>query len=244
MNGSHGELRLEGFDTTLKNHRVLLVGEPEHWLARLAQLESESLYKGRTILVIQESPSIKSSPVNPLLLRRRWDCVFRVKEMFEAQMLATYVGNAPKPVRVVWLLSGGQEIPRALVQKWSSPGQQITLMGCMATDAPPMNIGGCEWEAILFPLRYPQDRLEKILAARGSGLQGMAVRIRDHMSDIAGNGAAILWSNIEEGDSRGSLYWYDPSEGESGLGELYTKKEAAAVLEGLSKWLAGGGGGI
>jgi hypothetical protein len=170
--------------------------------------------------------------------------------MFEAQMLATYVGNAPKPVRVVWLLSGNQEIPRALVQKWTAGqggqgvGAQVTLLGCMPTDAPPMNIGGCEWEAILFPLRYPQDRLEKVLAARASGLQGMAVRIRDHMSDIAGNGAAILWSNIDEGDSRGSLYWYDPNESDGGLGELYTKKEAAAVLEGLSKWLAGGGGGI
>ena len=114
-----------------------------YWISRIESLESESLYKGRSILVIHEPPRPSGSGSAPLaLLRKRWDCVFRIRESFEAQMVATYVANAPKPVRILWFsMTTSQEIPRALWQKWSPPGSpDITLIGCSQSGEPL----GCE----------------------------------------------------------------------------------------------------
>ena len=112
-------IRLEGFDGGIRGHRCLVIGKETDWLARINTLESESLYKGRSILVIHEPMRGVSAAVGSALFRKRWDCIFRVRDAFEAQMLATYVANAPKPVRILWISAmGTQEIPRALTSKW------------------------------------------------------------------------------------------------------------------------------
>ena len=112
-------IRLEGFDGEIRGHRCLIIGNESDWLARINTLESESLYKGRSILVIHELMKGVSVSVSNLLFRKRWDCIFRVRDSFEAQMLATYVANAPKPIRILWVAAmGTQEIPRALTSKW------------------------------------------------------------------------------------------------------------------------------
>jgi len=224
-------LRLEQFDTNIRGRRSLIVGPTESWLARLSSLESESLYKGKTVLVIQETQR-GTGREWPSLMRRRWDGVFRVRESFDAQMLATYVQNSAKPCRVVWVFPNKSlcELPRALWQRWNKT--DTTLLGCTEDGA----IGGVEWETIFFPLRCEQAIAERILSARGSGISQMVTNIKDHLADIAFNGAALAWTNIDESDSKGSLYWYDPSEGAS-LGENYTKAEAVAVLDSLKRWL-------
>ena len=192
-------------------------------------LESESLYKGRNILVIHEG---RETP-NPLLFKRRWDVIFRVREAFELQMLATYVANAPKPVRILWTAMDpvGADIPRALWQRWNV-GQDITLLGGSESGVLP-----CEWEAILFPLCCPQDTIERILGARGSSLAAMAVRFRDYMAEINKSEAALAWTNIQESESKGALYWYDPADGARAESSLYTKKEAGILLDSLAKWI-------
>lgn len=224
-------LRLEQFDTPIRGHRTLVVGSPDTWLSRLAVLESEALYKGKTVLVIQELQR-GSGREWPELMRRRWDAVFRVRESFDAQMLATYVQNAAKPVRILWLFpsQGMCELPRALWQRWAK--SDITLLGCTESGV----IGGVEWETILFPLRCEQSVAERILSSRGTGISYLVTNIKDHLADIAFSGAALAWTNINEPDTKGSLYWYDPSEG-VGVGETYTKQEAVAVLQSLTKWL-------
>jgi hypothetical protein len=93
-----------------------------------------------------------------------------------------------------------------------------------------------EWQTILFPLRCEQEVAERILSSRGSGISQMVTNIKDHLADIAFSGAALAWTNISEPDTKGNLYWYDPSEG-VGIGETYTKQEAVAVLDSLKKWL-------
>ena len=231
-------LRLEGFDGGIRGHRSLIIGKESDWLAKINMLESESLYKGRSILVIQEPARAPGAGglVGQALLRKRWDCIFRVRETFEAQMLATYVANAPKPVRIVWVSAGGSgsgatEIPRALWQKWER--SDITLLGASKTG----EMMGCEWEVIFFPLQNTPQFTEKVLSMRGSGTRTLAANVSGHLTEIADNGAALVWSNIEETDSRGSLYWYDPSEGAASQKDGLTRVEAVSMLEELVGWV-------
>jgi hypothetical protein len=150
-------------------------------------------------------------------------------------MLATYVANAPKPVRIVWISYGGTtplEIPRALWQKWDP--SDITLLGASKTG----EMMGCEWEVIFFPLQNTPQFTEKVLSMRGSGTRMLAAGVSAHLSEIAENGAALVWSNIGESDSRGCLYWYDPTEGASvGQKDGITKTEAVSMLEELVGWV-------
>lgn len=233
MGSNAGELHLEGFDGAIQGHRCLVIGKESDWLARLSVLESESLYRGRSILVIQEGSRGAVHGVSIPLLKRRWDAVFRVKESFEAQMLATYVANAPKPVRIVWYTVGsvGVDIPRVLLQKWQ--GQDVTLLGCSHQG----EMMGCEWEAILFPLTANVAMVERTLALRGTNIRSLAAGVSEHLSDIAAKGAGLVWSNIDERDSRGALYWYDPTEGHSD-GEKLSKKDAVSMLEEVVGWLS------
>jgi hypothetical protein len=220
-------LRVEGFDGQLRGQKFLVVGDEIAWLRRFSLIESESLYKGRNVLVIQEGRPGFSLISSIGILRKRWDMIFRIKEPFEAQMLATYVANCPKPVRILWI-ANGCEIPRVLWQRWVK--QDITLIG--GSDQENTSIT-CEWDAILFPHRCPQTTVEKFLSGRGTGLAALASRMKEHSDEIAESGAALAWSNASGG--QGSIYWYDPTEGK--VEEGYTKKEAGSVLEGISKWL-------
>jgi hypothetical protein len=232
MFSNNTHVRIEAFDTPLRGRRTLVLGPPATWLARLGLLESESLYKGRSILVIHEGRETPS----PLLFKKRWDCIFRVKDPFEYQMVATYAANAPKPVRILWTsmdpTGTTSEIPRGLWQRWTV-SSDVTLLGGTET------VLGCEWESILFPLQCPHDTIERMLGMRGAS--SLAVRFRDYMTEIHTSKAALAWTLIQESDSKGALYWYDPADGVR-TRELYPKKEAGILLESLAKWVSEGGG--
>ena len=230
-------IRLEGFDGGIRGHRCLIIGKESDWLAHMNTLESESLYKGRSILVIHEPMRGITAAVSSSIFRKRWDCIFRVRDSFEAQMVATYVANAPKPVRILWIAAtGAQEIPRALTSKWERG--DITLLAASAraetNGAPRLGSGrsemlGCEWEVIFFPLHATSATVEKILGMRGTGVRQIAHDIGAHLSEIAAHGAGLVWSNIDETDSRGALYWYDPSEGQKS--DKLTNDEVVKMLE-------------
>jgi len=222
-------LRMEGFDAELRGRRFLVIGDERAWLRRFNLIESQSLYKGRSILVIQETQG-KSVSLLSSVGRKRWDVIFRVREPFEAQMIATYVQNAPKPVRILWICTNSMcEIPRSLTQRWNKC--DVTLLGGLSPDC--LSVA-CEWEAILFPHRCPQETVERVLSARGSGLSGLVTQLKEHSEEIAASGAALVWSNIDLGP-KGEIYWYDAMEGQ--IDDGYTKKEAATLLEGVAKWL-------
>ena len=80
--GAEDTLRVEGFDSPLRAHRFLVIGDERAWLRRFNLIESQSLYKGRSILVVQESMGKKTSGVSLLgsVGRRRWDVIFRVRD--------------------------------------------------------------------------------------------------------------------------------------------------------------------
>jgi len=144
-------------------------------------------------------------------------------------MLATYIANAPKPIRILWYSVGGQEIPRGLWQKWSSG--DITLIGCSEKG----ELLGCEWEVIFFPLQNTPQFTEKVLGMRGTGMRTLATNVSSHLSEITANGAALVWSNIEETDNRGCLYWYDPSDVTTG--PSLTRSEAVSMIDELKTWI-------
>jgi hypothetical protein len=188
-------------------------------LRRFAALESESLYRGKNVLVLGDGSSV------PLAVwRRQWDVIFRMRDSFDAQMIATYVANAAKPSRVFWL---GGEIPRTLWTRWVK--QDITLIGSGT-------VGATEWEAIFFDRGCEMGVIERVLGQRGVG--SSLAQVREHLSELAASGAALVWSNIDEAgvfSSRGSLYWYDPeSVAEVGTGLIRT--EIAQMLDAVKKW--------
>jgi hypothetical protein len=225
-------IRLEGFDESLRGHRTLVVGQAESWLARMNMLESEVLYKGHSVLVIQENTK-GTGREYPALMRRRWDVIFRLRETFDAQMLVTYVQNASKPCRVLWAFPphGLAEVPKTIWTRWNA-GNDVTLIGGTESGL----LGSVEWETILFQLKSEQSLIERVLTARGPGIASMLAKVKDHLSEISESGAAVAWSNIDEEDKKGKLYWYDPSEGTE-TGEMYNKKEVSDILQSVSKWL-------
>ncbi len=233
-------VRLEGFDESLRGHRTLVVGPPESWLARLNMLEGEVLYKGHSVLVIQENTK-GTGREYPALMRRRWDVIFRVRETFDAQMLVTYVQNASKPCRVLWAFPshGLAEIPKSIWTRWNGTndvtligGTEIGMTGGYGSNSELNAI----WETILFQFKCEQSLIERVLTARGPGIASMLAKVKDHLSEIGESGAALAWSNIDEEDKKGKLYWYDPTEGTE-TGELYSKKEVSDILKSISKWL-------
>ena len=230
FNMNSGSIQLEGFDGSIRGTRVLVVGKETDALARLSVLEGEALFKGRSVLVLQEKT--RNGVGLPLsLLKRRWDCIFRVRENFEAQMLATYAANAPKPLRIVWWCEGGgQEIPRVLWGRWSK--NDITLLGCSQTG----EMLGCEWDTMYFPKDAAESLVSVVLGARGTGIRALASGITGHLAEIAASGAALVWSNVGDTDPKGGLYWYDSSEGRAQMTKM-SKADAKSMLEEVSHWL-------
>lgn len=221
-------LQLEGFDGAVRGHRVLVVGKEQDVLVRLAVLEGEALYKGRTILVLQEHSRTNLCP--SIWFKRRWDAVFRVKDPFEAQMIATYVGNAPKPVRVVWVcLEGFGEIPRSLWSRWQ--GGDITLIGMGGG-----SMMAVEWEVMYFSADTAESLIDKYLTMRGTGCRSLLGGLQGHLGELRESGAALVWTNMDQDDSKGAFYWYDPSEGSANLAKL-TKKDVAGMLEEIGRWV-------
>jgi hypothetical protein len=219
------QVRVEGFDGAVAGKRACLFGGPQQWLGRLALLESEALYKGRTVLVCSMPPRGGSPPLG--LMRRRWDAIFCPRENFDYQMLLTYVANAPKPVRVCWWSAPGtSEIPRAIWSKWTGG---VTLLGFNESAG---DLWGVEWDVIFFPLEATSGFVEKVLGRRGTGQRQLMSGIAEHLDDIRSNGAALCWA--------GGLLWYDPSEGSEALPKLGAR-DAVQMLEEVRGLLQGGG---
>ena len=216
---------LEGFDTALRGRRILLIGV-EGALRRFTALEAESLYRGKNVLIIGE----RTEPVPLAVWRRRWDVVFRIRDAFDAQMIATYVANSAKPVRVFWLSgAGNQEVPRGLWSRWTK--QDTSLVGCCDPGSGSLV---CEWAAIFFSHGCEQSVVERILVQRGVGA-GLA-QVRTHLAELASSGAALVWSNIDETDVRGSMYWHDP-ESLAAMSGSVNRAEVGQMLDVIGAWV-------
>lgn len=212
-------MEIEAFDEPLRGKKVLVVGSIDLALSRFSIVESTSLFKGKNILVISDN-----GMTNPLLFRKRWDVIFRLKDSFDLQMLATYVTHGAKPLRIFW---SGTDVPKGLTAKLIG---DCTLIGFSETGTH----AGCEWDVILFPIGHAYDSMERCLLTRHQHIPFMLQRIKTHLGEIADSKAGIAWA-VDKG-MPGSLFWYDPSEGRQTI-QPFTKEEASVLLQSISKWL-------
>jgi hypothetical protein len=66
-------------------------------------------------------------------------------------------------------------------------------------------------------------------------MRALVPAVAPHLDEIAESGAALVWSNIDESDTRGALYWHDPKEGAKV--DLVSKEEAIGMLEDVIRIL-------
>lgn len=219
-------LNLEGFAEALKNHRIFCVGT-KHLAAllrsRIGLVDTEVAHRGRKILCVQEG-----SADSGWLLRMKWDAVFCVRETQDLRLALTYMTNCVKPARVVW---GGE--PSATVFQALAACQNLTLIG-FGPVAPRQQ----EWDTVFWTHDSLYDEIEPCLLQRLGALNTGKYNLRSVLKEIKASEVGLVWSNIGDTDKRGSLYWFDPSEGLSG--SLFSPKDAVEILRAVADSIGGG----
>jgi hypothetical protein len=157
----------------------------------------------------------------------KWDATFIIRDNQDIRLALTYVMNAAKPTRVVW--AGGE--PPAAVFQYLSKQDAISLIG-FGVNAP----RSTEWDAIFWKGVDAED-IEPLLHQR----LGIQVTERYHLKtvlkELKSSDLSLVWSSIGESDKRGSLYWFDPSEGSS-QSAAYSYEDAADILRTIADSLS------
>jgi len=217
-------IRLEGFAEPLKGQRLWVCGPAEtlgqQIISRLAVLEEELLNRGRKVLVIQNAKDIPMMWTNKV----QWDATFRIKETQDLRLAMTYIQNAVKPVRVVWV---GEEPPAVVLSTVNSP--EITFIGA-GTVTPRL-----PWSAIFWHTTSEQAKIEEGLMPRlgSQGLQGL--NLSSVLRELKASQVALVWSSIRETDKTGSVYWYDSEE--AAQQTTMTPVDMSALLHEIGDWL-------
>ena len=218
-------VRLEGFNGTLRGHRLWIIGEESLVPNRLHVLEQELLGRGKRVLIQQDG-----RPTAPRwTMKMEWDAYFRVRDAKDLQLALTYVVANAKPMRVVWI---GDEPQPAVLQKLHQPDVSIVGFG--------HSIPRGDWECIFFSSGMEAARIEDSLLSRMGSARISAVNLRSVIPELRAVRAGLVWTNVGESDRTGSLYWYDLAEGE-GPQETFDPQEAAACLREIAEKIGGKG---
>jgi hypothetical protein len=209
-------MRLEGFSEPLKGRMIYVVAtSPEHQkqllTTRVAILETELAHRGRKIMVWQ-------GPSNPpkWFLLRGGDAFFHVRDANDLRLALTFIQYAAKPARVIW---GGSE-PAANVLGALGKIDNATVVGFGATIP-----YSADWNAIFWHTSAPLESVEPGVLAR----LGSSGSLRSVLKELQASEVALVWSNINETNKQGSLYWYDPSEGLS-TASILDRHESVELL--------------
>ena len=218
--GPPDTMRLEGFSENLKGRMLYIVGatveQQKYILAtRMATLETETAHRGRKVLVWQHT----SAPPKWFLLKGG-DALFHVRDANDLRLTLTYIQHAGRPVRITW---GGTE-PAANVLSMLGKIDGLSLIGFGAV-AP----AASDWNAIFWHTAATIETVEPGVTAR----MGSGGSLRSVLKELHGSEVALVWSNIGESDKRGSLYWYDPSEGATS-GAILDRHESAELLRAVA----------
>lgn len=217
-------IRLEGFAAPLKGQRLWVCG-PAETLGKqiqncLAILEEELINRGRKVLVIQNAKDFPMMWSNKI----QWDATFRIKETQDLRLALTYIQNAVKPVRVVWV---GEEPPAAVLTAINSP--EITFIGA-GTTTPRL-----PWTAVFWHTTCEQAKIEEGLAPR-LGSQGLgALNLSSVLRELKATQVGLVWSSIGESDKTGSVYWYDSEEANQQTN--MTPADMSALLHEIGDWM-------
>lgn len=211
-------VRVEGFGSSLKGQKIWIIGD-EHLLPnRLHVLEQELLGRGRRILILADG----RKHIPKWSLQIEWDAVFKVRDALDLRLALTYVANATKPVRIVWL---GDEPTPAIMSKLHV--HDATFLG-YGNPKPQQS-----WDAIFFSGLLDKGKIEDVLMPRMGSAKLSHFNLSSVIPELRAAKAGLVWSSMGEPDRSGHLYWYDIAEGEP-PSETFDMTEAANFLRELA----------
>lgn len=214
-------IRVEGFSAQLRGKRMWVVGEDALLSNRLHVLESELLGRGRKVLIVADNRVLPRWAT-----KTAWDALFRLKDANDLRLAMTYIQYAAKPVRLVWL---GEEPSQQLLQKWAK--EDIAVLGIGH------HVPRHEWDAIFFSGGMEARNIEEGLILRMGSAKLSQFSLRTVLPELRVAKAGLVWSNIDEDDKSGYLYWYDLAEGQT-ADEPFHPAETAAFLRDLADRIA------
>lgn len=211
-------VRVEGFGSSFKGQKVWIVGD-EHLLPnRLHVLEQELLGRGRRVLLLADGR--KHLPKWSLQIE--WDAVFKVRDALDLRLALTYIANAAKPLRIVWI---GDEPTPAVLSKLHIP--ESTFLG-YGNSKPQQH-----WDAIFFSGILDKSKIEDALMTRMGSAKLSHFNLSSVLPELRAARAGLVWSSVGESEKSGHLYWYDIAEGEP-PSEAFDMTEAANFLRELA----------
>jgi hypothetical protein len=212
-------IRVEGFGSSLKGQKIWVIGD-EHLLPnRLHVLELELLGRGRRVLIIADGR--KHVPRWASMLE--WDAIFKVKDALDLRLALTYVTNASKPLRIVWL---GDEPTPAILSKLHV--HDATFLG-FGNNRPQQH-----WDYIFFAGLLDKGKIEDALMSRMGSAKLSHFNLSSVLPELRAAKAGLVWSSVGEADRTGHLYWYDIAEGEPPA-EPFDTVEAANFLREIAE---------
>jgi len=216
-------IHLEGFESSIRGKKVWVIGDESLALRRLNLSVSENLGRGRTVCVLDSHRALPKS-----FQKFSWDALFKLKDQQDLRLALTYITNATKPIHVVWV---GEEVSTQVLQKLLDPS--ITLIALGSRTHIPVQ----PWNAIFFPSDMNSQQVEEMLISRvgPSGLKTM--NLRSILPELRTAKASLVWSNIDETERSGSLYWFDTMDGQPPE-ELWNPMETAGFLHDLAERIA------
>ena len=211
-------VRVEGFGSSLKGQKIWVVGD-EHLLPnRLHVLEQELLGRGRRVLLIADGRKHIPRWALPI----EWDSVFRIRDATDLRLALTYVANAAKPLRIVWL---GDEPTQAVLSKLAI--QDSTFLG-YGNNKPQQF-----WDCIFFSGGLDKGKIEDALMTKMGSAKLSHFNLQSVLPELRAAKAGLVWSSLGESEKSGHLYWYDISEGEP-MSETFDPTEAANFLREIA----------
>ena len=216
-------IHLEGFESSIRGKKVWVIGDESLALRRLNLSVSENLGRGRTVCVLDSHRTLPKS-----FQKFAWDALFKLKDQQDLRLALTYITNATKPIHVVWV---GEEMSAQVLQKLLDPA--ITVLALGSRTHVPIQ----PWNAIFFPSDMNSQQVEEMLISRvgPSGLKTM--NLRSILPELRTAKASLVWSNIDETERSGSLYWFDTMDGQPPE-ELWNPMETAGFLHDLAERIA------
>ena len=216
-------IHLEGFESSIRGKKVWVIGDESLALRRLNLSVSENLGRGRTVCVLDSHRTLPKS-----FQKFAWDALFKLKDQQDLRLALTYITNATKPIHVVWV---GEEMSAQVLQKLLDPAITVIALGSR-THVPIQ-----PWNAIFFPSDMNSQQVEEMLISRvgPSGLKTM--NLRSILPELRTAKASLVWSNIDETERSGSLYWFDTMDGQPPE-ELWNPMETAGFLHDLAERIA------
>lgn len=215
-------VRVEGFGSSLKGQKIWIVGDEHLVPNRLHVLEQELLGRGRRVLLLADGR--KHVPRWASLVE--WDAVFKVRDAIDLRLALTYIANAAKPLRVVWI---GDEPTAPVLAKLHPPESTFLGFGTARPQQP--------WDCIFFSGLSDKQKIEDALMLRMGSAKLSHFNLSSVLPELRAAKAGLVWSSAGESEKSGHLYWYDIAEGEPPA-EPFDMVEAASFLRDLADRIA------